>query len=812
MESPARVLRGWWGNDVYRPALLIGGFLLAVFFLQGLPYWFDDYNFNFKITLSRSLSQLVWQWLSPFPAGGDDWGLLDRAVQFVVYKISYAISGYHTWPYLLFRSACYAGLGVMIYAWGLRLLPETQSSRRAALAAALFFLVTPGPVASLVYLADFAPAAELSFLILTFVMWKQIEQTPMEWGALWPLSSPEKRKWLRNWVGLSFAAYLGYKTKADLKLIPLILAAYIFLLRRRQWRLFAIPVVLMLVLAVPWHPGMLTKLPPFIPGSTPSPVVAVARPAVPSAVGYTWQSANVGVIRDFLWSIEPYDFIGSLKAGTLSLAGLLGPFLLMAMLAFILWRVLAFPRIDWGFHKTSRFRAGLFIAIWFGAMLLAVSTLPAQGNYFFRIRWGILTMVPVSILLAWIFGSFRESTPSLRRWAVVGCIALFIVQTGINVNRSVWHRRTLGHVMTAIDQVYGYVDKTFPHDELALWPDFLSYEYHLDASPAIRGRDIQVRAEDLSQRHTPNKTLVLSWHPSLWGQLDLVKEFTGCTASTLFDIVFPCARGEGAFLMRYIGPDATYQAAEAARTQGDLAGARKLYEAFLVRHPENLGARLNVGLVAYQQQDWAGSEDAFASVRNYFPAEHYLSLAVQFYQNRRYLDSVAAASEALKLRPDYAEAYNNIAAAYAGLRRWDEAIQAAERAVKLKPDFQLAKNNLAWAVSQKNLHVDGVAAEAQAKLAPTAESYLNLSLQYYREGKYQECIAAAKEALKLRPDYAEAYNNIAAGFQSMGRSDEAIEAAQKAIQLKPDFQLARNNLQYALQQKRLKESAGGQKQ
>ena len=61
------------------------------------------------------------------------------------------------------------------------------------------------------------------------------------------------------------------------------------------------------------------------------------------------------------------------------------------------------------------------------------------------------------------------------------------------------------------------------------------------------------------------------------------------------------------------------------------------------------------------------------------------------------------AREALKLRPDYAEAYNNIAAGYEGLHDWDRAIEAAQKAVSLKPDFQLAKNNLAWAQQQRSV-------------------------------------------------------------------------------------------------------------
>jgi tetratricopeptide (TPR) repeat protein len=61
--------------------------------------------------------------------------------------------------------------------------------------------------------------------------------------------------------------------------------------------------------------------------------------------------------------------------------------------------------------------------------------------------------------------------------------------------------------------------------------------------------------------------------------------------------------------------------------------------------------------------------------------------------------------------------------------------------------------------------------------------------------------------LQLRSDYAEAYNNIAAGHQALGEWDEAIAAAQEAIRLRPDFQLARNNLAWSLRQRALDKRA-----
>jgi len=79
--------------------------------------------------------------------------------------------------------------------------------------------------------------------------------------------------------------------------------------------------------------------------------------------------------------------------------------------------------------------------------------------------------------------------------------------------------------------------------------------------------------------------------------------------------------------------------------------------------------------------------------------EMYLALSVTNFNRGLYNESISAAEEALKLKPDYAEAYNNIGAAYNSMQQWDKAIIALEKALAIKPDFQLARNNLDWAKS-----------------------------------------------------------------------------------------------------------------
>ncbi len=81
--------------------------------------------------------------------------------------------------------------------------------------------------------------------------------------------------------------------------------------------------------------------------------------------------------------------------------------------------------------------------------------------------------------------------------------------------------------------------------------------------------------------------------------------------------------------------------------------------------------------------------------------EQWLEQSLRQYQAGSYADSITSSREALKVRPDYAEAFNNICAAENAMRRFAEAIAACERALALKPDFPLARNNLAYARSKR---------------------------------------------------------------------------------------------------------------
>jgi tetratricopeptide (TPR) repeat protein len=618
-------MRDWWKRDGLRRGLLIGGFAYALFFLQGIPFWDDDFTSWYWKIKDTSVWTLLLQWLSPISTQPQYWGFNERPLQAILYKLSYFVAGYESWPYLLVKSAAFAGLGVMIYEWGRLIAGRTDNGRRAAFAAAGFFLLTPNPMAAMILLQDAAPFAELIFLVLTWVIFTEIEKTPATWKTpRW--SNREHRRWLKRWSAIAFATYLGYKSKADLKLIPAILGGYVLFARPRQWRFFAVPLGLMALLAIPWGPGIFTKLPPFVPGSKGS------------EIGWMWQPASLERLRDFLYAGDIWDSIRDprripsvLLSQTLSLAGLLGPFLLVPAAGFLLWRTeksgglvavakaLRPRRLLESLAPKARMpeRARAFALLWGLAILAATSALPAI-NFIFRVRYGILTLVPASLLLAWVFAVFADELRRLPRWVPYVAAACFALQLGVNLNRAVHYRREMGQVIVAVDQVYERVQEKFAGARLVLLPDFRPYDYRPDASATFTAKS-WLQGEDELSKEKPLETYVISWRPSLSDKLEMVERFPGCRETSVFDAIFHCPAGSGAFLMRYIGQDRLFSDGQLLHAKGDAAGAFKLHGEYLEKFPLSLAGNFSLGLEAFQLKDWDRADRAYSTLERFMP-------------------------------------------------------------------------------------------------------------------------------------------------------------------------------------------------
>jgi tetratricopeptide (TPR) repeat protein len=92
---------------------------------------------------------------------------------------------------------------------------------------------------------------------------------------------------------------------------------------------------------------------------------------------------------------------------------------------------------------------------------------------------------------------------------------------------------------------------------------------------------------------------------------------------------------------------------------------------------------------------------AEAKAKNDPSVDQFLALSVQYYRTDRFDDSISACRQALKLRPDLAEAYSNMAAAQYAMGQVDDAMKSLQEALRIRPDLELARKNLDYLTALK---------------------------------------------------------------------------------------------------------------
>ena len=110
--------------------------------------------------------------------------------------------------------------------------------------------------------------------------------------------------------------------------------------------------------------------------------------------------------------------------------------------------------------------------------------------------------------------------------------------------------------------------------------------------------------------------------------------------------------------------------------------------------------------------------------------------------------------------------------------------------------------------SRVRVRVNGVEREAEAQ--PSADRYVNLSLQYYRLERYEDCVDACRQALALDPDSAVAYSNMCSAYIMLGEWERAIQACNQALEISPDFDRAQANLAWAEQSRAEAQAEGAE--
>lgn len=215
-----------------------------------------------------------------------------------------------------------------------------------------------------------------------------------------------------------------------------------------------------------------------------------------------------------------------------------------------------------------------------------------------------------------------------------------------------------------------------------------------------------------------------------------------------------------------------------------------LLRAGQIRDNANLEAYLGTTTAALGRNDEA-EEHFRLSVHSGDNFVACLSYAKWLEKQSRWKEALENYGRATSLAPADLEPRLAVMRLYRAQMDFDNLAKAVEEARQIAPeDPGVAR----YSEIARKRPDDVKLAEQGASATPTAEKYLALSYVYCTKGRLEDCLRAARQAIKVRPNYAEAYNNIAGAYGSMGRRDEGIAAAREALRLKPDYKAARENL------------------
>jgi tetratricopeptide (TPR) repeat protein len=214
--------------------------------------------------------------------------------------------------------------------------------------------------------------------------------------------------------------------------------------------------------------------------------------------------------------------------------------------------------------------------------------------------------------------------------------------------------------------------------------------------------------------------------------------------------------------------------------------------------PDYFTLHINLGILKGATNHPAQAEQYFKKAIVLGPTfpDSYVFYGRYLKEQKRYPEAIELFKKALALSPAYLYNRMLLMDAYQAVENWDELKTIANNTLQLVPDNPEVLNYLN-AADKRAGKIEAVI--SAIKTSPTAKKYLELGVLYYNAGKYEQCIDACNQAVKLRENFPEAYNNIGAAYNLLGQYDKAIGPLKKALTLKPDFELAKNNLIYAQQ-------------
>lgn len=168
------------------------------------------------------------------------------------------------------------------------------------------------------------------------------------------------------------------------------------------------------------------------------------------------------------------------------------------------------------------------------------------------------------------------------------------------------------------------------------------------------------------------------------------------------------------------------------------------------------------------------------------------------YERGKYEEAVKEFSEAVRLRPQWAQAHYALGLSLIETGELKAAIEEFQQVLKLNAKHEtkiLSYYNLG------NLYMDlaqypkaiasyreAIKLNASSPGSQLSKPHNNLGLAYAASNQFAEAVTEFEQAVRIKPDYAQAHYNLSVAFLQLGKKDRA--RAQHRILVKLDPELA----------------------